>query len=191
MDDPFVAAHIKAISDYLADLEQIQSLGDRLIANAKGVRKEKTSDRSKCEKLSTIRAQLERLPQSRKESEGRFLKARDAANELYVIRVKGLTAYCMGTHQDDAATRLLASICKDFDRAKGDFPRRQALYDEITATMSAAVAALDKQETATWPLNSKIAAHERISDPEQASGFYKQHREEILSEFQARQNQQP
>jgi hypothetical protein len=201
----------KAFANYEKDIEQLQSIEIKLIDGLKADsaalekirgeikrRKVTKKDRDAVNdleaKCKVFLAQKSKLVDSAKAATDRYYGAIDAANETFLVRVRGLVGYVLGTHQGDAGYAYLRDELKAYDDMKGNFGARRTKFSEICDVISAVVAAEEKQRGTTWPADSKIAAYERIqtNDPEHGTAFYRENRDAILEEYEFRRlNQQP
>src|ERR1700754_4670619 len=131
MSDSSFKPYQDAYDAYAKDIEQLTGIGNRLVAGAQNVRDERITPTSKLEKLKTIQAQVDKLPQALEEARNRFDAAIDALDASYVQRVRGICSYAVGTGTGDARMRYLLEECKAFDSAKGDFKLRRAFYRQV------------------------------------------------------------
>jgi len=185
-----------AFAEYDRDAAELKALGDRLIKSAKSLPREKISNSAKNDKIVTIKAQLGKVYSGLDEAAARLKVAlgkvdeeRDQHLEREVQLIEGLAAF----GEQTAADRYLLGECKEFFKAKGDPKRRVKLFSQVCDVFGHVVAAIGKQHGPMLTGNSILAQYQRL-DGERASAFYRQHRDEILSEFQLRQsegNQQP
>jgi hypothetical protein len=162
----------KAFDAYEKDLEQLASIGRRLIDGAK-------ADNAECNKIQneikrkgkaskkhenavgdleakkkTFLAQWDKWNVSGKDATNRFHAAIDAEDEKLVVRIRGLCAYITGTGDSDAGISYLYGEVKEYDSLKGNFPARKAKFTQICSVLSAVVDAADKQRGSMLPGSS-------------------------------------
>ena len=192
----------KALADYKKDVEQLSAIAQRLIDGLKAdsvellklsatkrrnlTKKEENAFRDIEAKYRTFLAQKAKVDDGLRAAENRYYAAIDAEDEKLVTQIRGVAVY-PGPHGGHAGFRYLAGECEAYAALKGNFAARRAQRDQVFSVLSSVVDAIETANKSTSPINSKIAQHERISDPERASQFYRKHRDEILSEFGDRQ----
>jgi hypothetical protein len=195
----FNKAYDAAFAAYEKDAEQMKAIGDRLITSATALLKEKISNSAKNDKIVTIKAQLVKVYSGLDEARARLKAAvakvdeeRDKYVEHEVNLIAGICSYANAS----AGHRYLLGEVEEFRKAKGDPRKRVELFLQVCDVFAHVVDAITKERGPTASSNSLITELERLQnrDPERASQFYRAHRDEILSEYQARQsegNQQP
>lgn len=170
---------------YQKDLEQLAAIGDRLLASAQAVRKESITNTAKHEKLKPIRAQMAKISQTHEEAKLKYHTTIDAIDARIVENYRGLCAYGVAMGKGGAALRYLLEECKAYDDAKGDFKRRKALFAQVTDVIPSVVDAIEGKESSS-PDTSILTEYEAITDPEYSTAFYKQHKDVINAQLQAR-----
>jgi hypothetical protein len=203
----------RAYDVFAKDLEQLMSIGRRLVDGVKadqtelskiqsGIKRRKATKKDVGAvgdldaKHRTFAAQWAKLDDSTRDATNRFHAALDEEDEKHVVRIRGLCAYCVGTGRSDSGIDYLFGEIKTYDSLKGNFPARRAQFSQICNVLAAVVDAAAKQHESMAPSTGIIDRYERLQDhdPEAAAAFYRAHRDEILSEFESRRNadnQQP
>jgi hypothetical protein len=186
----FMKKYQAAYDAYGRDVDHLKEIGDRLISDAKGIMSQRLSNTAKRQKFATISAQMDKIHKGFDEAAAK-LKAEkakvdgeiDEALEHQVNLIAGLCSY-----GETAGHRYLIDEIEDYRKAKGNREKRMEAFSNVCTVFGHVVDAIGKQHGPTLPGNSLIDQHERL-DGARASWFYKSHREEILSEFEARQSQ--
>ena len=175
-----------AFDAYRKDIDQVCAISERLVASAQGIENEPLNDTEKLAKLKSIKSQMLNLRQTRNEARARYDAAIDTADAKSVQDIRGLCAYAEGTGQADAGIRYLLEECKAFDRAEGDFKLRRALHTQIVDVLGSVTDAVEKAKGIVRPDTSVLAQFESIQDPADASFYFRQHKDVIQSQLQAR-----
>ena len=173
-----------AYNAFIRDIEQLDGIGERLVASARGVRGDRITNIAKLGKLKTIEVQIDKLPQAYQDARNKFDAAIDAADSAYVDKVKGLCSYAASTGQGCAGMHYPLEECKAYDRAKGDFKLRRALHAGLVDLTASVADASEKRSPSSEP--EILGRLDAISDPEEATAFYNKHQQEILAAFEAR-----
>jgi hypothetical protein len=166
MSDLSFKPYQHAYDAYTKDIEQLTGIGDRLVASAKGVKGERIKDTEKLEKLKTIQAQTEKLPQAVNGARNRFDAAIDAADAAFVEKTRWLCSYAVSIGRADAGMRYLPEECRAYDRARGDFKLRRALYAQIVDVSASVADAAEGKAPASPDVLTQFNA---ISDPAERS----------------------
>ena len=173
-----------AYNAFIRDIEQLDGIGERLVASARGVRGDRITNIAKLGKLKTIEVQIDKLPQAYQDARNKFDAAIDAADSAYVDKVKGLCSYAASTGQGCAGMHYPLEECKAYDRAKGDFKLRRALHAGLVDLTASVADVSEKRSPSSEP--EILGRLDAISDPEEATAFYNKHQQEILAAFEAR-----
>lgn len=180
----------KAFEAYQADLEQITSAEKRLFGWVHELKcgKRKPDPSARKAELKTISAQVDKLESGAADAEQRFHARVDSANEFLVTKLKGLLAcpHRFGQENSSAGARLLLDECKDFERAKGTFADRNALFASVCKIAESLADSLAPNTVATGQRvgQAQLAIYEQfmaITNPEEKAGFYRENRATILS----------
>jgi hypothetical protein len=190
MSNPDFKSYQDVFDAYKKDIEQVISIGNRLIASAKDVHADKqTKPTAKLEKLKTIDAQWQTLDETKNAARLRYDAAIDSLDEKSVQEIRGLCSYAEGTGQGGAAISYLLEECKAFDKAKGDYALRRRLHSQIVDVMGSVADAVEGKKVASEG-PTVLSELEAIADPEAASAFYREKRAEIHGAHDAQINSQ-
>jgi hypothetical protein len=185
MSNPDFKSYQDVFDAYKKDIEQVISIGNRLIASAKDVHADKqTKPTAKLEKLKTIDAQWQTLDETKNAARLRYDAAIDSLDEKSVQEIRGLCSYAEGTGQGGAAISYLLEECKAFDKAKGDYALRRRLHSQIVDVMGSVADAVEGKKGST--ANTTILDEYERLEGEDASAFYRQHEATIKAQLQAR-----
>lgn len=138
-----------AYDEYLADLDQLQTIEARLVEqyNSKltlaRVCNKLGDARALHAEMKTLRAQIDKLRDSGKEAKARFEGKLDAIDASIVQKFQGLTALALGTGQGGVGVKYLHDLCLDFKQAKG-FENRKAFAKSVFDVAGSLADSLDK-----------------------------------------------
>ena len=160
MSDLSSRPYLKACEALDEDIRQLDEIGKRLIASARGVRGERPKNTATKQgklkttelmaKLTTLQAQMDMLPQAYEDAGNKFFAAIDAADAAFVGRAKGLCSYIVSTGKANAGVSYLLEECKAYDAAKGDFKRRRAMHAVILDIMGSVADACEKEKSSSY-----------------------------------------
>ena len=101
--------------------------------------------------------QIEKLLEAYTDVCNRFDAAIDAADSAYVDRTRGLCSLIVARGQSSAGIRYLLEECKAYDRAKGDYKLRRALYAGLVDLTASVVEASEKKSPSSAPIPCQSA----------------------------------
>jgi hypothetical protein len=166
-------AYRDALAAYNQDIDQLIRIEKRLLTEFKASR----GNEARCK---TIVKQMDGVHAGVPAAEQRFHAAVDVINELIVTRFR---AICSLPSPCPAGVDYLLQECKAFEKAKGEFGKRQSLYDGIV-TVAAAVAGASEAKNEQDIPAEKLRVYDEFmqeDDPERKAVLYRENRAVILA----------
>ena len=177
-----------ALITYQKDVAELHALAERLLANSESVIDGREPAKERLPKLKTINAQQAKVGPAWKAARAKYDAAIDALDAAQVQEIRGLCAYAMGIGRGGAGIAFLLEECKAYDAAKGDYKVRKSMHKqicEVVASVADSMLGVKPSSVDTAILDE----YERL-EGEDASFYYKRHRDVIASQLQARQDSQ-